>query len=306
MKFVLIFAVAVALASAEVMPFDPFMVTGSNAGTEPPELDFVSDYVTGTPAGSAFKVVSHKVLKESLIGQTITGHALEIEGAAEAFHIYTPSDKCPGVAATSTTSEKHKCKIATNAGFFNMAKSSCVGEIISDGKVIHSDASTRRIMFGLTHDGKYIAGYGNESFIKKANLKQLVQGRGWLVRNGKSYVTTSAEKENIATSFIQLLAPRLAIGWNKEGRLLLVIVNGVEAKKKGLDLKTFASLLIKLGAVEAVNLDGGGSVTFVWDGHICESSGVGQESCHGNPTMFGPVSAEKPYERPVTSITCFK
>jgi len=296
-------AAVLVFASVQALPFYHLKATGSYVPTEPP-VNFATDYVTGTPSSGSFKVVSHKVLKESLIGQTITGHALTIQGAGEAFHIYTPGDKCPGVKATSVTAEAHHCKIATNAGFFNMQKSTCVGEIVSDGKTIHSDPS-ERAMFGITHDGKYIAGYGNESFIKKTSFKQLVQGRGWLVRNGKSYIATAASKENIATSFVQLLAPRLAIGWDKEGHLLLVVVDGVEAKKKGLDLKTFASLLIKLGAVEAVNLDGGGSVTLVWDGHICESSGVGQEACHGNPTT-DPVPVDGPYERPVTSITCFK
>jgi len=306
MKGILLLSVVLVVASAKVSLLDMMPVTGSFPGSEPPVGNFASDYVTAAAAGGEFKVVGHKVLKESLIGQTITGHALIIQGAGEAFHIYNPDDKCPGVAATSTTSSKHHCKVATNAGFFNMQKSTCVGEIISDGKVVHSDDSKRRISFGITHDGKYIAGYVNESVVKKSNFKQLVQGRGWLVRNGKSYIQTAAEKEGIASSFIQLLAPRLAIGWDKEGRLLLVVVDGVEAKKKGLDLKTFANFLVKSGAVEAVNLDGGGSVTLVWDGHICESSGVGQESCHGNPTEFGPIPENKPYERPVTSITCFK
>jgi len=302
MKFVLFVAAALLLASVEAFVVEQ-QVSGSYVGRDAPVGDFPSDYVTAVPAGSEFKVVNHKVLKEALIGQTITGHALTIEGAGEAFHIYNPNDKCPGVKATSVTSAAHGCKIATNAGFFDMSHGSCIGEIVSDGKTIHSDPA-QRSMFGITADGKYIAGYGNESFVKSNQFKQLVQGRGWLVRDGKSYVATSANKENIGSSFVKLLAPRLAIGWNSNGQLLLVVVDGVESKRKGLDLNTFASLLINLGAVEAINLDGGGSVTLVWDGHICESSGVGQEACHGNPT--GPVSLYKPYERPVTSITCFK
>jgi len=311
MKFAVLFAAAVVVASARFMPFvrPPIhrAITGSNPGAEPPLQDFATDVVTGTPASGEFKVVTHKVLKESLISQTITGHALKIQGAASDFHIYTHDQKCPGRAATSKTAEKNKCKIATNAGFFNMDTGACVGHIISDSKTIHSTASGRKVMFGITHDGKYIAGYGNDTYIKKNSFKQLVQGRGWLVRNGKSYVSTAQEKESIAQSFVQLLAPRLAIGWDKDGHLLLVVVDGVEAKKKGLDLKTFASLLIELGAVEAVNLDGGGSVTLYWDGHICESSGVGQEACHGNPTFDDDTTTvDAPYERPVTSITCFK
>jgi len=303
MKYMIIIALVLAIVSAEYDENDP-LVTGSYAGSDAPLRDFISDYVTGNPAGGEFTIVSHVVLKEPLIGQTITGHALIMSGAAQAYHTYVAKDKCPGTAATSHTSAAHDCKLATNAGFFNMDDGSCIGPIVSDGKIVHS-GSRQGAVFGITADGKYVAGYANESVIEKGTFKQLVQGRGWLVHNGKSYLNTSAKIEDIAHSFITLIAPRLAIGWDNQGRLILVIVDGVESKKKGLDLVTFTDMLIKFGCVEAVNLDGGGSVTFIWDGHICESSGVGQEKCEGNPEDW-ETYYYKPYERPVTSITCFK
>jgi len=279
-------------------------VSGSNPGTEPPGGDFISECAMAIPAPGPFKVVSHQVLHESLIGQTITGHILIMQGAAQSFHVYTPHDKCPGVAATSETSKEHSCVIATNAGFFDMKKHSCIGDIISDGRVIHSDSS-QRAMFGITNDGKVVAGYGNETFIHQTGFKQLVHGRGWLVHNGQNHVNQAAVKEGISKSFINLHAPRLAIGWNNEGQIILAVADGQESKRKGLDLNTFATLLMKLGAIEAVNLDGGGSVTLVWDGHICEANGLPNEPCKGNPTEF--VKAPIDYnQRAVTSITCFK
>jgi len=305
MKFVVVLAAIALIASAEIRAVDESKVSGSFVGRDAPTGDFISDYVTGEPASGEFKVLAHKVLKEPLIGQTVTGHALLIQGAGQAYHTYSAHDKCPGVLATSRNSEMHGCKIATNAGFFDMLTGGCIGPIVSDGNIIHM-ASSLGALFGITNDGKFMAGYANESVIRSGNFKQIVQGRGWLVRNGQSYLDVAADKEGIPKSFIQLLAPRLAIGWTRQGNLILLIVDGIESKKMGLDLKTFTSLLISLGAVEAINLDGGGSVTFVWDGHICESSGVGQEPCKGNPTTFGPIFENKPYERPVTTITCFK
>jgi len=279
-------------------------VSGSYCPSEPP-LVFDSDFVTMTPYGQTFKIVAHKVLNEALIGQTITGHAMLIEGAGKAFHIYAPDDKCPGVRATSETSKEHKCILATNAGYFNMKASTCVGEIISDGRTIYNDPSSRAV-FGITDQGKYIAGYVNGTYMKAHKFQQLVQGRGWLVRNGQSYVKTAAVKENITDEFVGRLAPRLSIGWDAQGKLLLVIVDGVEREKKGLDLNTFASLLIKLGARQAVNLDGGGSVTLVWNQHVCESYGVAREACKVPPTLEDAPALRESHERPVTSITCFK
>jgi len=313
MKYVAFVAIALIVACAEGSfikkkiggplsgNFGPKPITGSYPGNFAPIRDFVSDYVTATPKDGPFTIVKHQVLKEPLIGQTITGHALWMSGAGTAYHTYCPKDKCPGVAATSTTAAAHDCKLATNAGFFDMDHGGCIGPIVSDGEVLHT-ASMQGAIFGITSEGLFAAGYANESVIAKNTFKQLVQGRGWLVHNGQSYLDKSANIEGISKSFINLIAPRLAIGWDNEGQLILVIVDGIEAQKKGIDLVTFTDMLIKFGMVEAVNLDGGGSVTFIWDGHYCEASGRGQEACDGNPTEgFG-----KPYERPVTSITCFK
>jgi len=305
MKFIIFVALALVFVSAQEEPYDPNVITGSNPGPFPRRRSFLSDYVTGVPMGGEFTIISHQVLKEPLIGQTITGHALMMSGVVDAYHTYAAKDKCPGKATTSATSEAHNCKLATNAGFFNIDTGACIGPIVSDGDIIHAGTS-QGALFGITADGKYVAGYVNESVIESGAFKQLVQGRGWLVRNGTSYLEESAALEGIHKSFINLIAPRLAIGWDSQGRLILVIVDGVESKKKGLDLHTFTDMLIRFGCVQAINLDGGGSVTFIWDGHICESSGVGQEKCEGNPEEWEPSPYMKPYERPVTSITCFK
>jgi len=306
MKYIIFIALALVIASAEE-PFNENLITGSFAGSYAPIRDFESDYATGTPKDGPFTIVNHKVLKEPLIGQTITGHALWMSGAGEAYHTYCPKDKCPGTADTSVTASAHDCKLATNAGFFDMTHGNCIGPIVSDGDIINSPSSSQGAIFGITADGLFAAGYANASVIAKGTFKQLVQGRGWLVHNGQSYLDKSANIEGISKSFINLIAPRLAIGWDNEGQLILVIVDGIEAQKKGIDLVTFTDMLIKFGCVEAVNLDGGGSVTFVWDGHFCEASGRGQEKCDGNPTEWDEADPYyKPYERPVTSITCFK
>jgi len=301
MKIFVFIALILAIVSATLSQ-KKLRITGSYPGSFAPLRDFVSDYVVATPKDGEFTILSHKVLREPLIGQIITGHSLLMSGVANAYHTYVARDRCPGRATTSETAAAHNCKLATNAGFFDMLDGSCIGPVVSDGQILHS-TSRQGVVFGITSDNKYVAGYVNSSVIDKGNFKQLVQGRGWLVHNGQSFINTSSQIEDIERSFITLIAPRLAVGWDREGRLILLIVDGVESKLMGVDLYTFTDMLIKLGCVEAVNLDGGGSVTFVWDGHICESNGVGQEKCEGNPEG---EPFYQPYERPVTSITCFK
>jgi len=271
------------------------------------QVQFVSDCAFAIPDPGPFKVVDHKVLHESVgaSDHTVTGHALLIAGAADSYHNYAPNDKCPGVAPTSETAKAHGCVIATNAGSFSMKKHTCIGDIISDGNVIYSDPM-QRALFGVTADGRLVAGYGNDTFISQTGFKQLVHGRGWIVHNGKNHVEEAAKIEDIPNHYVIRIAPRISIGWNNEGQILLVVIDGEESKKHGITLKDFSNLLLKLGAVEAINLDGGGSVTLVWDGHICEAGGLARESCKGNPTATGLAPGESTHERYVTSITCFK
>ncbi|QKW40849.1 phosphodiester glycosidase family protein [Actinomadura sp. NAK00032] len=59
-------------------------------------------------------------------------------------------------------------------------------------------------------------------------------------------------------------APRTAAGVSRDGRhLYLVVADGRSERSGGLTVAELASLLDKVGADDAVNLDGGGSSTFV-------------------------------------------
>ncbi len=59
--------------------------------------------------------------------------------------------------------------------------------------------------------------------------------------------------------------PRTAIGWTAKGRILLVVVDGRRPKRwsVGASLRQMARIMRDLGAVQALNLDGGGSSTMV-------------------------------------------
>jgi exopolysaccharide biosynthesis protein len=63
--------------------------------------------------------------------------------------------------------------------------------------------------------------------------------------------------------------PRTIVGWTVSGETLLVTVDGRQAGlSDGMTLGEAADLMIGLGAVEAINLDGGGSTTFVVRGAV--------------------------------------
>ncbi|MGH2688234.1 MAG: phosphodiester glycosidase family protein, partial [Actinomycetota bacterium] len=91
---------------------------------------------------------------------------------------------------------------------------------------------------------------------------QSLGGTPILVRDGKRWGEG-------AGSFGGDRHPRTMVGWTAAGEVLLVTVDGRQPGfSEGMTLGEAADLMIGLGAVEAINLDGGGSTTFVVKGSV--------------------------------------
>lgn len=89
--------------------------------------------------------------------------------------------------------------------------------------------------------------------------------------------------------------PRTGIGVQGDGRLLLVVVDGRRRNYSiGLSTRAFARLMRRLGAEDAVNLDGGGSSTMVVEGDVMNRPSDGRERSIGNAALIlpGPDPAE--------------
>ena len=83
-----------------------------------------------------------------------------------------------------------------------------------------------------------------------------------LLRQGA--VVLEEQVESYAPSFLTDRAPRTAIGWQADGTILLVVVDGRQPQwSVGMTLAELAELMRDLGCQEALNLDGGGSTTMV-------------------------------------------
>jgi hypothetical protein len=88
-----------------------------------------------------------------------------------------------------------------------------------------------------------------------------------LLRNGRVEIT--AEREQMSESLSRLRHPRTAIGTTGDGRVLLAVVDGRQPGwSEGALLGELAELMRSLGAIDAINLDGGGSSTMVLNGKV--------------------------------------
>ena len=98
----------------------------------------------------------------------------------------------------------------------------------------------------------------------------VVGGGPQLIMEGKVAITF--EEEKVAPQFVNDRHPRTAIARLKDGRMLLVTVDGRQSGiSVGMSLPEFARLLLEFDAWEAINLDGGGSTTMVVDGKLVNS-----------------------------------
>lgn len=94
-------------------------------------------------------------------------------------------------------------------------------------------------------------------------VSETLGGSPVLVRDGRPAFPDAP------TSFVRGRHPRTLVGRTPTGETLLVTVDGRQpTHSRGMSLAEAADLMIDLGATEAINLDGGGSTTFVVRGGV--------------------------------------
>jgi exopolysaccharide biosynthesis protein len=188
--------------------------------------------------------------------------------------------------------------VVVNGGFFrnDLTPSKHVGLLVSDGSIIKPATNsilnnskryhTARAAIGFkeggdvdiawvtTHDNKLYqwpeppdhhpgqpAGPRNYQNAKEWKVRDAIGAGPALVVDGNVHVT-SDEEAFFAKSFKQA-NPRTAAGVTAGGALILLVVDGRQSDSRGATLDELSTLMHDLGAVEAINLDGGGSSTLV-------------------------------------------
>ncbi len=105
----------------------------------------------------------------------------------------------------------------------------------------------------------------------------------WLIQDGQVVVNAQAEK--FSGSFGTQSAARSAIAFNSQGKILIVAVHD-RAGGKGPTLGEFAQLLKKMGAVNALNLDGGSSTSMTVGGQLVNRSPATAARVHNALGIF--------------------
>jgi hypothetical protein len=98
-----------------------------------------------------------------------------------------------------------------------------------------------------------------------ARMIESVGGFPELIRDNKPVLAD----QFVLASFGEQRHPRTAVGWTADGRLLFVVVDGRQPPySDGMSLAELTWLFQRLGATDALNLDGGGSTALVIGGAL--------------------------------------
>jgi len=103
-----------------------------------------------------------------------------------------------------------------------------------------------------------------------ARAEAIVGGAGLLIRDGRFVDDWTVEQ--LTAGFPETRHPRTLIGTHSDGSVWLITVDGRQPKfSAGMSLYELRSLASRLGLVQALNLDGGGSTTMWVQGQIVNS-----------------------------------
>ncbi|XP_040900853.1 N-acetylglucosamine-1-phosphodiester alpha-N-acetylglucosaminidase [Toxotes jaculatrix] len=179
-------------------------------------------------------------------------------------------------ASVEETAKAAGCLFAQNGGFFDTHSGKCIGNVVSDSRMVQDSGGVQNAQFGIKRDGTLMFGYlSQEDVLDQSNsFVQLVSGVVWLLRNGEVYINQSLKAEcdksqetGLFRTFVDVVSARTAVGHDAEGKLILFQIDG-QTGVRGMSLWEVAEFLKKYGVINAINLDGGGSSTYVIDGSL--------------------------------------
>lgn len=220
------------------------------------------------------------------------------------------ADDDDGQMTVTDFAETSDACAAVNGGYFRMDEtpSTHVGLLVSDGRIIsHSTTGVYRneqrytvtratlgfdsvdsVAVGWTASRNDTVFVWDEPLPNRSgspvtsldlstarlwSVEDAVSGGPAIVRDGRIDITV--DEEVFFNTTIPQIHPRTAAGVTATGELIMMVVDGRQGTSRGVDLENLARLMIQAGAVQAINLDGGGSSALVLDGQLVNTPGGG-------------------------------
>ncbi len=152
--------------------------------------------------------------------------------------------------------ENFNIVVATNADGFNIATGEPGGLLVMDG--VEWYGIDKDGFFAILKDGSAMIGTQADYATYKDQIQEGIGGFGAvLIRDGEVVVSKTANHTGNRAS-------RTAIGITAEGKVVMMVLDGRQAPfSAGGSMEEIAQIMLDAGCVEAINLDGGGSTTYM-------------------------------------------
>ena len=135
-----------------------------------------------------------------------------------------------------------------------------LGLVIQNGVLTYGDPAARAILIGFDRENKLVVG-------SMTGAQAVARG----VRDAVSFITPPLIVNGAPADILGTgggLNPRTAIGQRADGAVLLLVLDGRQAHSIGANYQDLIDVMLKYGAVNAANLDGGSSTLMVYNGEI--------------------------------------
>lgn len=147
---------------------------------------------------------------------------------------------------------------AVNGDFFAISSTYIPSGLAVKSGVLLQENKSYRPFCAITKDGEYIVSNGRTDKVDISNLEMATGGSHVLVRDGA--LQNIEQTSDLST----ISHPRTLSGIRADKTLLLVVIDGRQPElSNGATLTQCAQLMYSLGAVQAINHDGGGSSTMI-------------------------------------------
>lgn len=196
-------------------------------------------------------------------------------------------DRAAARETTSSMAARYGAAAAVNGGYFTPGGAS-TGIYVWNGEEVASGKGRSALLWcaerGYVEDAR-IAVLDSASRERPCPATDIVGAGPRLVEGGAVNVGYG---ENFGHA--RARHPRTAFATTSRGTMLLVTVDGRQTGSAGMTLEELAQELVRLGAVEAINLDGGGSTTMVAGGVVRNRPSDGQERAVSDALLLFSVS----------------
>lgn len=215
-------------------------------------------------------------------GPTYAGTMMVVQDASRVF-VGTSKDRYDSSAGLNVPAitERYHATLGINAGGFEDINGvgnggTPLGIVMSEGELKYGSRSQWYELIGFDKNNVFVIGKMTGQQAIDRGIRDAVSFGPFLILNGESLPVSGMGGG---------LNPRTAIGQRADGAVLLLIIDGRQTHSLGASMNDLINVMLDFGAVNAANLDGGGSTVLYYDGEI-QNKVASIYGARGIPTAF--------------------